>query len=193
MTAHKKYSDEFKADAVAKFKQAKQDGTPIMAVAKELGISDVLMHTWHAKATGRPVNKGKKKPKPKPEKKDHRTLPRQQYSIAMKQQMAAMVRTGMKAADVGRELGVPAHVVTYAARNGIQRGSTDDQALPVVAVPKAANGIGSGGAITDALIYLRHAEKEILEMIRDGKIARPDQAHLLTLLALGAVQKSIAK
>lgn len=191
MTAQKKYSEEFKADAVAKFKHAKETGKFITELAQELGVGDALLHAWAAAADKR----ARSKPKGKRAKQKPKAETRTQYPIALKQQAVAMVRSGMKFADVGRELKVGPSQVAYWVNRGISRGLKEGEPseLPVPVVAKPVNGIGAGGAITDALIYLRHAEREILEMIREGKISRPDQAHLLTLLALGALQKAIAK
>ena len=185
MTGVRKYSDEFKADAVIKFLQAKESGRTIMDLAKELGVSDALLHAWYASAKKKNKEGAKKKTKL-----DQRT----QYPIELKQRAVAMMNTGMKAVDVAKELGIDGYLVNYWHRKGISRGAGQLGAnLPTVQTTKPVNGIGGGGAITDALIYLRHAEREIMDMVRDGKIARPDQAHLLTLLALGCIQKAIAK
>lgn len=183
MTGQKKYSDEFKADAVARFQQAKKDGTPtIVDLAKDLGVGDALLHAW---AKGKP----KKKAKQKLEK-------RTQYSVDFKQRIVALASASDKShTEIAKENGIDAYLVSYWVRNGVRRGARESGAsLPATierAPPKLVNGIGSGGDITDALIYLRHAEREIMQMVRDGKIARPDQAHLLTLLALGALQKGV--
>jgi transposase-like protein len=195
MTANRKYDDDFRANAIAKFKQYKAEGKHITELAKELGVGDALLHAWAAKDAGKPVRKAKSKSKAKA---DFRNEPRTQYPLALKHQAVAMVRSGMKVAEVARQLNLHPTSVNYWRKNPIQRGvaeapEDDGKAQAILPAPKATNGIGGGGAITDALIYLRHAEKEILEMIRDGKIQRPDPAHLLTLLALASVQKAITK
>jgi transposase-like protein len=113
---------------------------------------------------------------------------RQQYSMEIKQRALAMIRAGARAAQVSRELKIPDGAIGRWKRDGVKRG-----AEPNAESPTAANSTGRGGEITDALLFLRHAEREIMRMIQDQKIARPDPAHLLTLLALAALQKGIAK
>jgi len=110
----------------------------------------------------------------------------------VRQRALQLLASGLKPHEVSKQIKVkPATIAYWKSTNDRQR--VPSTAVVQSAPMKQANGIGSGGAITDALIYLRHAEKEIMDMVREGKINRPDQAHLLTLLALGALQKSIAK
>lgn len=42
----------------------------------------------------------------------------------------------------------------------------------------------------DALVYLRHAKAEINKALRSGRIKEMDRAHLLTLLALDALENT---
>src|SRR5262245_8652466 len=185
----KKYSDDFKADAVAKVIEAKHAGASITELAKTLGIGDALLHSWAARAK-------------KQNKEGLRRRKRASYPLALKQRAAQMVRSGMTCAAVARELQVDAARVVRWSRDEPMRGVKGERdkraagrvlaVLPEV-IPKPVNGIGSGGEITDALIYLRHAERAIIEMVRDAKISRPDEAHLLTLLALATLQKGINK
>lgn len=44
------------------------------------------------------------------------------------------------------------------------------------------------GTTHDAIIYLKHAERAINRDLRSGRIKKLGRAHLLTLLALGALQ-----
>ncbi len=180
----KQYDDEFKASAVKKFLEAKHAGVKITDVATELGVSDSLLYAWTAKAK-------------KQSKGDHRRRQRASYPIELKQQAAELVASGMTYAEAGRKLKVdPARVTKWA--HGFKRGVKGENLaskrlpapLPEV-IPKPINGLGGGGELTDALIYLRHAEREIMQMVREGKISRPDPAHLLTLLALACLQKGV--
>lgn len=49
---------------------------------------------------------------------------------------------------------------------------------------KTAGRVAKSSGTMDALIYLEHAEREILNGIKAGVIVRINGAHLLTLLAL---------
>lgn len=181
----KKYDDDFKASAVTKFLEAKHAGVKITDVASELGVADSLLYAWVAKAKAE-------------NKQDHRRRKRASYSVELKQKAQQMVASGMSHAEAARQLNVePARVSKWA--HGFKRGTKGEAlakrpaaVLPEV-IPKPINGLGGGGELTDALIYLRHAEREIMEMVREEKISRPDPAHLLTLLALSALQKGLNK
>ena len=203
MTSHRNFTDEQKADAVARFLKLKADGQKIRDIERIMGMNNTTLYKW--------VEDIKQKSKQLPPLKlssngaesstteaEAQPVPPAQknelghFDSAVRQQGRQMLASGMRIVDVAAKLGVPVATVAYwrKAANIAPRLRVPATADAGVAPIKSANGIGSAGAITDALIYLRHAEKEIMDMVRDGKITRPDQAHLLTLLALGALQKS---
>lgn len=180
-------SPELKAKCVAKFKEAKERGTPtIAALAKQLNISVGQLYAWVAEAKSGATTKRK------------RFVP-----IEIKRQAVQLARSGMKQADVARQLSVKRGLISYWLKNGVGDGTPAAPALPVVITPqpaaarvqplKSVNGIGAGGELTDALIYLRHCEKELIAMIREHKVDHIDEPNLLALLALCQLQKSINK
>jgi len=183
----RKFDADFKAKAVVRFLEAKHNGTQITQLAKELGVNDSVLYAWAQKAKEANKAGGKKTAKkiPKPAQQERR-----EYSIELKEQAITMHRTGVSIPDVARELQVPYVNVHYWVRNGVHRSAGSN--VTVIPAnqqqPRVVN-----GAQRDALIYLTHAEKKILDMIRDGKISKPDPAHLLTLLALTSLQEAMGK
>lgn len=186
-----RYTDEQKAEAVKAFLELKASGKTVLDIEKQLGISNGALYHWTKLAK---QNSRKLTTPPKdivataivPAEKNKSG----KYPAELKDSATQMLASGMRQVDVARRLGVSTQAVQYWLKTRQTNGAATRS---IEAKPTPAKAIGSGGAITDALIYLRHAETEIMEMVREGKINRPDQAHLLTLLALGALQKAIAK
>lgn len=174
---NRKFTDEEKAIAVQRFLELKAAGKTIPEIEKELGIANSNLYNWTERAK-RQSKLTVKKPAP------NRHVPQE-----IKDKALAMLDAGKRITDVAREVKVHAQTIHY-WKNA--RAKANGELLPA---PKPAKGlaIGSGGDLTDALIYLRHAEREIMQMVKEEKIERPDQAHLLTLLALGSLQRSINK
>lgn len=185
----RKFDADFKAKAVVRYLEAKHNGTPITHLAKEIGVSDSVLYAWAQQAKEANKAGGKKTAKTIPAKPAQQE--RREYSIELKEQALAMHRSGTSIPDVARELKIPYVNVHYWVRNGVQRGvGTNVTVIPANQQhqPRVVN-----AAQRDALIYLTHAEKKILDMIRDGKISKPDPAHLLTLLALTSLQEAMGK
>lgn len=186
-----RYTDEQKAEAVKAFLELKAAGKPVREIQKQLGITHGALYKWIRLAK---QNSRKLTTPPKDIVATAIVAAEKNtggyYPAELKDMATQMLASGMRQVDVARRLGVSAQAVQYWLKtrltNGVATPAPEAKLTP-------AKAIGSGGAITDALIYLRHAETEIMEMVREGKISRPDQAHLLTLLALGALQKAIAK
>lgn len=185
-----RYTDDEKAEAVKKFLEMKAAGKAISEIEKEMGISNTALYAWvkRAKEGSRVIKRATMLPSAPMQKTVNGKFPPE-----LRQKAEQMIAAGGGLTDIARQLGVKAATVGYWKKTMDAKGRPRVAASAAVqpAPMKQVNGIGSGGGITDALIYLRHAEREIMDMVRDGKIARPDQAHLLTLLALGALQKVI--
>lgn len=195
----KQFTQEFKANAVKRFLELKEAGKTIPEIEKEIGVGNSSLYMWtiRAKEQSRQVTRATMLPTTTeaPAGKAPEKLASGKYPDELRERGLQLIASGKKVPEVSRQLKVSPQTVHYWVKAAKQSGrvlSPPDVVQPREQ-PKPANGIGSGGAMTDALIYLRHAEKEIMDMVREGKISRPDQAHLLTLLALGALQKSIAK
>lgn len=194
MSRAKQYTDEFKADAVKRFLELRSQGSKIRDIERVVGVPNSLLYTWANQA-----KKQSKQTTAKPAAAQSTELAQLpavknesgRFDPKIREEALQMLASGARIVDVARRVGVPIATVGY--WKTAHQGKTKRPIKAEGEVVKAVNGIGSGGAITDALIYLRHAEKEIMDMVRDGKIIRPDQAHLLTLLALGCLQKSINK
>lgn len=164
------HTPEFKADAIARFHEAKKNGISIMALAKELGITDSLLHNW---ARGK-----KTKPKKKKTAALAKGSPQTRYSDAVKGQALALVDSGVGQSQAARQLKLTPQVVSFWVKKRGKSPSSEP---------------GATGAIRDAIAYLVHAEKKIMDMVRDGKINKPDPAHLLALLALGVLLEARGK
>lgn len=189
----KQYTTDEKAEAVKKFLEMKAEGKSIKDIEKELGINNSSLYHWseQAKAASKAEKRGTVAIAVPPAKKQHNG----KYSEETKQQAVQMAASGISHAEIQRQLNLGAGVVAYWVQRNRKRSG---ELIPAKqAAAATGNGLASklrsGGEITDALLFLRQAEREIMEMVRDGKIARPDQAHLLTLLALGSLQKALAK
>lgn len=157
------YTDEFKASAVEQYHAAKAAGTTITELANTLGIGAPLLHTWAHK---KHVQKRGKNPQP-----------RQTYPIELKQRAVKLVRSGKRIVDAAFEVGVDRRLVNKWVAEGVKRGA----ARTNLQAPLNSNGISRD--VQDVLIYVRHAERAITEMMRDGKLIRLDKAHRLILLA----------
>lgn len=201
MRARGEFTDEFKANAVKQFLEMKAAGKTIPQIEKELGINNSSLYKWTAtaKAASKQTRPGVATMLPATTAAPPSTLiatknKSGRFSAEIKEKALQMIAGGMSLTDVGKQLKVKVATVSYWNMTSQGRSQKRPNKATAVEQPaKAANGIGRTSAHTDALIFLRQAEREIMEMITDGKISRPDQAHLLTLLALGTLTKALGK
>lgn len=203
MSERNKYSSEFKAEAVRRFREAKAKGESVRAVSKELNITESLLYLWARQqpagarsATGivaRPAAaKGSTPTTVAMPSKGGRHGNR--YPPEFKQKCLDLMASGMKPKDVAAQMGVETSSL-YQWRNKEPGENASPPAAATVTpagqlVP-VATGASLNGLLRDVLIYLRHAEEDLMDRIRAGKLARPDSAHLLTLLALEELKKAI--
>lgn len=199
----KPFTDEFKANAVKRFLELRAAGKTITEIEKELGVGNSALYTWaaKAKAESKKITRATMLPdKPTSPDKGDRRIPQEIRDRAL-----LLIDSGKTVTEAAREVNQKPATVNYwkTARDKVRGVAVSARPRINGAIPMPlesfgngtgrAAGINTAGELADALIYLRHAEREIMEMVRDRKISRPDQAHLLTLLALGALQKSLAK
>lgn len=185
----RQFTPEERAIAVEQFLKLKAEGKTIDQIEAQLGIGNSNLYKWtgQAKQQSKELKRATMLPESaKPPKKglDGR------YPDELREKALQMLESGKRVHEVAREFKLnPQTVYYWKSGKGKRNGTLIPAGKPVTRV----NGIGGGGEMQDALIYLRHAEREIMDMVKEGKIARPDQAHLLTLLALGALQKSLGR
>lgn len=179
----KQFTQEEREDVVKKFLEARAAGTKVKDIEKTLGIGNATIYGWINRKRG-----GSKKAAPQTD--STHKQENGKYPVEIRTEALQLVASGMRQHEVARKMKIGAAVLNYWVRQNRVKPSRP-AAVPPTA--KASNGMGSGGAITDALIFLRHAEEEIMEQIRQRKILHLNESHLLPLLALAQMEKAIRK
>jgi transposase-like protein len=169
------YSPEFRSQVLAQI----QAGQPVIQVCREHGLHRSCVDRWRKLGTGHGNGKGGRPSRITPEQK-----------AAALQELAA----GGKAKEIAARLGITDAAVYLWRKNGAGTPKTNgarthqvvvSRALPL---PAPAGAVELQHAARDATLLLRKAKSELMGGIRTGRIADLDQAHLLSLLALSALQ-----